>query len=44
VRGRKLSKDETMTLAFGEIEQNILRSLPDEMRQEFFLEERVDRR
>ena len=44
MRGRKLSKDEAMTLALGEIEQEILRSLPDDVREEFFLEKEVDRR
>jgi hypothetical protein len=44
VRGRKLSKDKAMTLALVEIDQEILRSLPEDMREEFFFEERVDRR
>jgi hypothetical protein len=44
VRGRKLSKDEAMTLALVEIDQEILRSLAEDMREEFFFEERVDRR
>ena len=33
-----------MTLALVENDQEILKSLPEDMREEFFCEERVDRR